>query len=180
MSNAINMVAFQAAWFACVVGAARGVPWLGVAVTAVVVAVFVRTESRRGSAALFVLGTAFAGVILEFVLSRSGIYSFVAVQDGPIGQVIDLAWMSCLWAAFATTLPRSLAWLSRRRVAGVVFGAVGGPLAFVAGEQLGAIRLGDPRTMALVVLGVVWAIAVPLLGSVALHVLPAETRRTES
>ncbi|MCB9882858.1 MAG: DUF2878 domain-containing protein [Planctomycetes bacterium] len=197
MSNVINMVAFQIAWFACVVGAARGMPWLGIVVTAIVVALFVLTESRRGiapanvatrersarrarNALLFVLGTACAGALLEFVGSRSGVYTFASVDAARSVAVVDLAWMACLWAAFATTLPLSLAWLSRRKAVGLLFGAVGGPLAFVAGEKLGAIRLGESRTMALVSLAVIWAIAVPLLGSIARRVLPVGSRQAES
>jgi hypothetical protein len=34
----VNLVAFQIAWFACVLGGAHGLPWLGVGVAALVVA----------------------------------------------------------------------------------------------------------------------------------------------
>ena len=31
----INFILFQIAWFACVIGAAKGMPWLGVVVTVI-------------------------------------------------------------------------------------------------------------------------------------------------
>jgi hypothetical protein len=47
-----------------------------------------------------------------------------------------------------------------------VFGAVGGPLAFIAGEKLGGVAFNDP-VAALLALSVGWALMTPLLLAVA-------------
>lgn len=44
----------------------------------------------------------------------------------------------------------------------VVFGAIGGPVAYEIGARLGAVTLG-PHTATLAALGLVWSVAVPSL-----------------
>ncbi len=45
----VNFVAFQAGWFACVLSAANGRPWLGVLVVGLIVALHLRTARRAQS-----------------------------------------------------------------------------------------------------------------------------------
>jgi hypothetical protein len=49
-----------------------------------------------------------------------------------------------MWIAFATTLNVSMRWLRGRPELALLFGAVGGPLAFYAGERLGAVTVHRP------------------------------------
>jgi hypothetical protein len=67
-----------------------------------------------------------------------------------------------MWVAFAMTLNVSLDWLKRSKPLAIVFGAVGGPLAFIAGEKLGGVTFNDP-VAALIALSVGWALLTPLL-----------------
>ncbi len=53
--------------------------------------------------------------------------------------------------------------MNGRPVLAAIFGAIGGPLSYMAGERLGAIALGDPRWRSLLVLSISWAVAMPLL-----------------
>ena len=71
------------------------------------------------------------------------------------------AWMIALWVAFAATLSTSMAWIREKPALAVLFGAVGGPLAYEAGRRLGAVELG-PNGLAAV--AAEWALATPLLG----------------
>lgn len=171
MSIIVNMLAFQAAWFACVLGGAAGLWWLGPAATLPVVALFVASAPGRRKMALgFVVFTTLVGVVIE-TLASGRVYDFVEQGGMALPRLQGLAWMAALWAGFATTLPRSLAWCSRRPLLAILCGASFGPLAFVAGEKLGALRLDESRTMALCSLAVVWAIAMPALGHLALRVV---------
>jgi len=67
-----------------------------------------------------------------------------------------------MWALFATTINHSMAWLKNRYFLALLLGAVFGPLAFIAGESLGAVVFLD-RTMALTLLAAGWAVLMPLL-----------------
>jgi hypothetical protein len=48
-----------------------------------------------------------------------------------------------------------------RIILSVLFGAVGGPLAYLAGESLGAITVTNPQTIIILAAG--WAIITPML-----------------
>jgi hypothetical protein len=55
-----------------------------------------------------------------------------------------------------------MAWLRSRWVLASLMGAVFGPLAFIAGENLGAVQFID-RHLALLSLALGWALLMPLL-----------------
>jgi hypothetical protein len=76
-------------------------------------------------------------------------------------------WMVALWAAFASTLRHSLGWLRGRWSLGVALGAIGGPLAYLGGEALGAITVTGTAGVAAV--AVQYALATPLLLAVVRH-----------
>ena len=67
-----------------------------------------------------------------------------------------------MWALFGTTLNVSLRWMRGRPVIAVLFGALGGPLSFWAGQRLGAVQITGPWT-GVAVLAVGWALILPLL-----------------
>ena len=65
--------------------------------------------------------------------------------------------------AVRCTIRYSMRWLSGRYLLGACFGLVGAPLAFFAGERLGAIEFLSPRIKNYSVLGLLWSLSVPLL-----------------
>ena len=62
-----------------------------------------------------------------------------------ICQWLAPPWDVVLWMQFATILPFCLGWLSRRYLLCSVLGLIGGPMAFYAGEQIGAVSFLAPR-----------------------------------
>ena len=77
-------------------------------------------------------------------------------------------WMLSLWMAFATTLNHSLRWLMTRPLAAALAGAIGGPLAYLAGARLGALALVEPW-FGLTLIAGLWALALGALAMVVLH-----------
>ena len=59
------------------------------------------------------------------------------------------------------TLNHSLKWMQGRIVISILFGLIGGPLAYLAGEKLGAITILSTSSLYILALG--WAIITPLL-----------------
>ena len=55
-----------------------------------------------------------------------------------------------------------MSWLKGRFVLAAVLGAITGPLSYLAGVKLGAAQWGD-ETQALVLIGIIYAFAMPLL-----------------
>lgn len=164
-SKAVNFILFQVTWFSCVLGAVHGRAWLGPVVALVAAAVNVAGSARRARRVLFFLVVVFLGSAGDLIPLNLGAYSFPNTVFSAWGYPL---WMSALWLGFGTTLVSSLKWLSMRPYAAGGLGFVGGPLAYWAGERLGAVELGVNKMLSLVVIGVFWALITPLLTKVSL------------
>ncbi|MET0660020.1 MAG: DUF2878 domain-containing protein [Steroidobacteraceae bacterium] len=167
MFTLYNIAAYQAVWFACVLTAANGAAWMGIVLALIVVGVHVALAANI-ALEFKLIGAAIAiGLLVDSALTRSGQIAFAA------GAWADgwAPWMLALWAAFATTLNHSLRWLMDRRVLAAMMGAVGGPLAYLAGAKLGALQIPSPET-ALPFIAVAWAAAMFGLSIVAARVRP--------
>lgn len=155
----LNFVVFQIAWFATVLGAANAMPWAGPVAIGFAIALHLAVSKRALPELLLIVSCGAIGAVFDSVLVAAGWVSY------PNGMVVDFGapyWIIAMWMLFATTLNVSLKWLKPRKGLGVLFGLVGGPLAYFSGAKLGAIVL-DAETTALLALGIGWAIVVPLL-----------------
>lgn len=155
MNKAINFAAFQAGWFACILGAANGLQMLGPIVVMAVLATSLVMRCDRIAFVLRMTGAAGLGFVADTLLFRAGVLRFSSELVSPL-------WMTALWPNLAATLDSSLGWLSKRYALAAVSGAAGGPLAYYAGDRLGALRL-DLSPYAFAAVGCVWIAALPLL-----------------
>lgn len=163
MNVVLNFVLFQAAWFACVLGGAHGMPWVGPAVVALVAVYHLaRVPDARAEGGLLLIA-ALIGAVFDSLLVGTG---WLAYPSGQLSPGTAPYWIVAMWVAFAMTLNVSLNWLKRSVLLAAVFGAVGGPLAFIAGEKLGGVTFNDP-VAALTALSVGWALLTPLLLAIA-------------
>jgi hypothetical protein len=166
MRTLVNFVLFQAGWFACVLGAARGVRWLPPIAVAVVVVVHLAVRRQRGREILLLAIAAVFGAAADSALIAARFYQPVRwFLPAPATAL----WLILMWVNFATTMTGCLAWLQGRRLLGAVLGAVGGPMTYYAGERLNALALARPLSWGLGGIAVLWAIAVPLLAELALR-----------
>jgi len=159
----VNLVAAEAGWFACVSGAANGMPWAGPLLVLALVALHLHFSKRPGRELSLVLSAVLIGLFADSLLVFAGLVSY------PSGTWIDgfaPYWILAMWAMFATTLNVSMKWLRRRHTLAAAIGAVGGPLAYLAGQQMGAITFLQPL-LSLIALSVIWAVAMPLLMALA-------------
>ncbi|NTW58003.1 MAG: DUF2878 domain-containing protein [Nitrospirae bacterium] len=159
MRKIVNFIVFQAAWFAAVLGAAHGMPWLGVIAVPLALALHLALSPDWRPELLLALGAAATGFVFDSILIAAGMFSPVPyILPSPFSSL----WMVMLWVNLATTMNVSMGWLSGRYALAAVFGSIGGPVAYYSGAQLGAMtRLPDAG--GLVGIGVAWAIALPLL-----------------
>lgn len=157
--NLLNIILFQAAWFAAVLGAASENEWYGPLAVALVLSVhFVLIEDRLSELSLLlVIGT--LGFCFDTALSAAGIVT-------PRGHILPYPfsqpWMVSLWLNLAATLNVSLKWLKGRYLLAAIFGAVGGTCAYYSGARLGA-TLALPDAHGIIVLIVGWGIVTPIL-----------------
>lgn len=158
ISKPLNFILFQFCWFSCVLGAVWGLPSFGVFAALAVGGLHVCSTRRPVNELVFLLLACLAGTSLDLIPLHLGAFSFTVETSVPWGYPL---WMSGLWLGFATTFRASLSWLSGRYILSVVFGFVGGPLAYLAGEKLGAIAIGSNTLLSLLVIGVFWAVITP-------------------
>jgi hypothetical protein len=163
-ARVVNAALYQAGWFACVLGGASGRPWLGAAVGLAAVLVHLALVERRADEARLVAFAALAGTAIDSAQQGAGTVSF---PSGHYAAWLCPIWLTVLWAQFATLPGHGLAWLAGRPIVSALLGAIGGPLAFLAGERLGGVSFPLGRAIGCGVLAVVWAAVCPLLMSVA-------------
>ena len=168
----MNFLAYQLAWFAVILGAANGFAWAGAAVALLVAAVHV--ARHRHPFELKLIGIALLmGALVDSTLAISGQVKFSAAWPADLAPY----WILSLWIAFATTLNHSLRWLMHRPVAAALAGALGGPLAYLAGARLGALDIVAPTTT-LPLIAMLWTPAMVALSMMVLRAsLPADTGR---
>jgi hypothetical protein len=156
----VNILLYQTGWFACVLGAAHDHPWLGALGGGVLTAIHVALvcEPRRELALLLCFGV--VGAALDSMHSCSGVLTFAS---GYVVGCLAPPWIIVLWIQFATVFRYSLRWLLGRYWLAALLGGLGGPLAFFVGERLGAVTFLPRAWVSLVVIGIVWASALPLL-----------------
>lgn len=157
-----NFVAFQGCWFANVLGAANATPWLGPVATGVWMIVhFVRLDGPAATEARVLISAVLLGWAADSTLVLSGLLAFPPFAQ--LGQPSPV-WMVALWVCFAATLRHSLGWLRGRWLVGAALGAVGGPLAYLGGESLGALILNG--NLAIAAVSLQFALATPILMAV--------------
>ena len=163
---------YQLGWFACVIGTAWGFQAAGVSLACVFLILHFFLASDRSTQIKLSAVAAILGLILDSLQLGLGVFAFP--RGTAVGGLPPL-FMSVLWMQFATTFRYCMGWLSGRYVLSAVFGLVGAPIAFYAGERLGAIEFLDPRHISFLVLGLLWSAAVPLLVLLSDRLDPAAT-----
>lgn len=164
MKTLLNLGLFQCTWLVTVYGAASGRLWPG----AIALGGSIAVQSARWvpvnlPVPALLAGAAATGFAVDSALVVAGCISF---PGGTPAGWPPPAWMSILWINFATTLDESLAWAGERRILAGLAGAVGGPLAYLAGHGAGVVRV-EFRPTSLLALALLWALAFPALAAVA-------------
>jgi hypothetical protein len=159
----LNYGLFQLGWFACVMGAAKGHPWLGLPVVAMAVLVHLFAARQPVREASLLLICTLLGAVLDSALLLTG---WIEYPNGLWLPGLAPYWIVAMWVLFGTTLNRSLRWMRGRPWLALLFGAVGGPLSYAAGEGMGAMSMSNP-VMAMTALAALWGLVLPLLFATA-------------
>jgi hypothetical protein len=157
--NLLNFGAFQLAWFGCILAAAEGRALLATLSVAIAVGAHLWLAPRRVPEAMLVLVVTSIGLFWDSLVVSLGLMRYAS---GNFADGVAPVWIIAMWALFATSLNLSMGWLKGRPWLAALFGAVGGPLAYLAGERLGGVQMPDP-VMALGAQAIGWAAILPLL-----------------
>lgn len=151
-----NFAAFQAGWFACVLGGAHGELWLGPLAVTLLLAIHLGiARERRGEWKLLAVSLPL-GLAVNTALQTSGAVVAPGPATGP-------AWLLFLWPLFASIFNESMSWMRGRYALGLAFGAVGAPLSYWAGERVGALRLHERAFVWIALVVITWSAAMAAL-----------------
>lgn len=168
----LNLIGFNAGWFACVLGAAYGFPWTGVVIVGglLIAHLFIFPHVRNALGLVLLSGV--LGYAADSILVLVGTLRFDASVQilGP-----SPLWMVFMWVNFALALPLSMAFLKGRYGLAALFGAIGGPLAYAAGNKLGAVEI-PASLLPWILISIEWASAMPLMSWLASRLDPMATR----
>lgn len=158
-SVVINFILYQIGWFACVIGAAKNQPWFGVLVVLAIVSWHLtQAEQPKRELALIFVVLIIGGTFDQILLN----HQLISYQShGWMNSVVPV-WILALWAEFVTILNVSLRWMRDRWLVAILFGAVGGPLAYMGAAKLGAVTL-NVAPISYLALSIGWAILTPLI-----------------
>jgi hypothetical protein len=146
----VNILFFLAIWLLCVVAGNKG------AIAALVVVLVHLVISERRTDDLRMMGfLLFTGLLIDGTLQQVGFFTFT-VSGFPIPF-----WLMVIWLGLAITPYHSLAWLKYRPLLSVLFGALGGPLAYWAGARLDAASFNWPLIYSLPLLALIWGMLWP-------------------
>ncbi len=168
----VNLIGFFWCWLALVLGAFYDLvlPALGLLVCWTALHLF---YSRTRAADLRLIGLAcLIGPLVDTILLAGHWIGYAAHHPD---SVLAPLWLFGCWANFALTLNHSTAWLRGRLWAAALFGAVSGPLSYLAGAALGAIELASPVWVPLLILCLSWAVVIPVLAACSVR-RPLSTR----
>jgi len=171
----ITLVAYEMVWFVAVIGAGHGLGWPGVLAAALFVAWRLAVSKRRGVELRLATVGLVVGLLLEAAWTGGRLVHYAAPWPVPAAP----AWLIALWVTFALTIVPLFGYLHTRPWLAALFGAVGGPLAYLgAARGWHAVAMATPAWHTLLALAAGWAIALPLLTSLARHWLrePARER----
>jgi hypothetical protein len=140
-----------------------------VLIAMLLVGVHVALSVERSLEVRLVVLAAAVGAVVEMGQIAAGTYRFTS---GTLTDALPPPWLLAMWGQCATTFRYSARSVITRPVRAALLGAAGGPLAFLAGERLGAVTLLPPLTYGLLRLSVSWAIALLVFSAVVRRVAP--------
>lgn len=160
-----NVLGNQAVWLCAVAGAGRGVAWPAVVAALLYCTWQLRVSTTRAVDLRLVAVALALGCVVDGALAAAGWLDYAASWPA-----VDFApaWILALWAAFAMLPMHGLAWLRHRRLVAFAFGAIGGPLAYLAAARgFDAVAVTGPVAATWTVLALAWGGAFAVLMAVA-------------
>jgi len=153
LRSVANIALYQVVWFLCVLGGNSG------GTMAVMLVLLHLFFSKKRLADLKMMAMLLiAGMLIDGTLLATGFFSFTNDTGWPIPL-----WLAVIWLALATLPHHSLAWMQGRYLLCVLFGGLGGPLAYWAGERLGVMQFNLSLFSSMLILAGIWAVLWPLV-----------------
>ncbi|GIT40805.1 MAG: hypothetical protein Ct9H300mP9_6550 [Candidatus Neomarinimicrobiota bacterium] len=108
----INILGFRAGWWSCVLGAQKGLPYMGPVVMGVFLIYHYFWGSRELKEFVLIIIFAVVGTLIDTGLPLSGAFTY---QGGYAPDVVLAPlWITAMWCGFVATVNHSMPWLKGR------------------------------------------------------------------
>ena len=152
----VNIFVFQAAWFSAAILREQAL-WIMIPL---LLAHLYFSPSRRADFTLLMYLLPLA-LVVEAILLFGNIVIYNSLWTLPI-------WMVLLWTHLILSCNHSLKWLQTTPIIWVVIlGGLVGVSSYAAGSNFGSMKIVVPQLHNLVLIGVMWAIIMPVMSRVA-------------
>ena len=164
-----NIISINIGWLACIIGAARGYPWLGLVVVPILFIIHIMLIERRKIRKIFIVALAATaiGLLMDTTLI---IFGMVEPNRWVMPAPFTTIWDLMIWANFSLTLDVSLRFLQKKPLPAAFLGAIFAPGTYYAGDRLGALNFSEPVFSSLLWVGALWLLAMPSLSLIAMYV----------
>lgn len=147
-----NAVAYQVVWFTAIFWSNTGAVF-----GCIIILILLATSESRTNDLKMIGFLMFLGLLVDGTLQQVGFFTFTSP-----GFPIPF-WLLVIWIGLAMTIHHSLAWLKDKLLLAVLFGGLGGPLAYWAGTRMGAASFNWSLTISLLVLAITWSLIFPTI-----------------
>ena len=161
MKTLINVLGFKISWWACVLGATSGTEYLGPIAMAIFLAFHFNFNVSNNSEMKLILIFAVLGTLIDTSMAYTNLIGYVGSYSEDI--IIAPLWITAMWCGFAAMVNHSLAWLKDKWSSAFLFGFIGGPLAYIGGEKIGAIYFNGELIQVSFMLAIVWGGSIPMM-----------------
>ena len=153
-------------WFACVIGAAKDLFWLGPLLVTLLFLISIGIRGKRFSSRILLLCSIslLLGLFFDSLLIGFNIY---VPKRWLIPSPLTTIWLLALWVNFSITIDTSLKWFQNHLGYAAIAGTIFGPTAYLAGQRLEALTITKSNSVAIIVLAITWALAMVALNVIA-------------
>ena len=157
----INIVGFYIGWWGCILGSSNGYPYIGPLLTIVFIIFHGNFFMISTKEIQLIVIVGLVGTFVDSCLFLSKFFIYAGAYSDNL--FIAPLWITAMWAGFAATINHSMTFFQGKWLLMVIAGAIFGPAAYYTGEGFGAISFQLTPLLSLLIIGAVWAVAMPVV-----------------
>lgn len=157
----LNLVFFFLTSFSCYQGALRGMPWLGLVLFALMLAIFLPQTALKKERILITLLVAGVGFAVETALIVFNVYTVKESSRWLLPPPLCPEWILVLWLNFGFTLYVYWKFLSKNRITPVIVGIVFSFVIFGNASRMELLTWQLPAVAGFLIIAICWAILIP-------------------
>ncbi len=159
----ISTVAFIITSIACYQGAMRGMPWLGMVMFAIELAILMPFIIGKQQRLLLALAIGAIGLVLDTILIVAGVYFVEDTARWILPAPICSEWVLALWLNFGLVMPNYLTIMKGRHILAAVLGFLYAFMVYGGAAKNGIIALPKYGMTGVIIIAITWAVLMPLM-----------------